>query len=331
MKKRETTQKKNVLFIAPVFFDYYRDIVSEFEKQGYRVLYFDDRPSDSFFSKAFIRLNKKSQNHRINKYIKKILSELDGKKLDLVFIILGQSFSREHILKIKETHPEAEYVYYSWDSVKNFPGILEFKDCFDRVYHFDNRDANEYGFTLLPLYYSRELEDKPIEYSFSAVFTVKRGKLKKFQRIMDLIPNEAKKSAFIFLYLQSKLVFFYYKLTNKEFRKSKITDFKYKKLSKDDFYDIMSKSKVIVDCQMKSQSGLTMRTIETIHAKKKLITTNPNVIYYEFYNPNNICVLNKNHLEIPPDFFESPFDEKYSISSDYSIEHFIQTIIGGKK
>ena len=322
--------KKNVLFIAPIFFGYYKDIISELNKQGYEVFFFDDRPSDGFLTKALIRLNKKSQKVKINRYVKKILTEVNNKKLDLVFIILGQSFSREHILKIKEAHPEAEYVYYSWDSVKNFPNILEFDDCFDRVYHFDSRDAKEYGFNLLPLYYSRELDEKPIEYSLSAVFTVKRGKLKKFQRIMELIPNEIKKNAYLYLYLQSKLVYRYYKIKYKEFEGSKMRDFKFVRLDKDDFYDIMSKSKVIVDCQMKNQSGLTMRTMEALRAKKKLITTNPNIIDYEFYTPNNICIINKDHLEIPSDFFDTPFDDQYRISDKYSLESFIHIILGGQ-
>lgn len=325
-----SSENKNVLLIAPVFFDYYKDMISEFERQGYSVYFFDDRPSKDMLSKALIRINKKSLKHKTDRYVGKILSSVEGIKLDLVFVILGQSFFREQILRIKSAHPEAEFVYYSWDSVSNFPSILEFKDCFERIYHFDTHDVKEYGFFLLPLYYSRKMEEKEIKYSFSAVFTIKRGKLKKFQKIMELIPDNVKSNAFIYLYIQSKFVYLYYKLTCKEFRKSKAKDFKYKKLSKDAFYDIMCKSKVVIDCQMKSQSGLTMRTIEALYAKKKLITTNPNIVDYDFYTPNNICILNKNHLNIPLDFFETSFDDNYAISDKYSIEQFVKTIIGGK-
>ena len=318
---------RNLLFIAPVFFDYYKDIKAQFEKEGYNVIYFSDRPSEHFISKAAIRLNKKSQKVAINRYVTKILNTVESMKLEVVFVILGQCFSRADILRIKEKHPEARYIYYSWDSVKNFPSILEFRDCFDRVFHFDSRDANEYGFDFLPLYYSNRIEDADPIYSFSAVFTVKRGKLKKFLKIMELIPDEIKKDGFIYLYIQSRLVFFFYKLKYKEFRNSHVKDFKFKKLSRDDFYTIMSKSKVIIDVQMKSQTGLTMRTLEALHAKKKLITTNPSIVDYDFYSPKNICVINKNHNSLPSDFFMTPFDKKYGITKDYSLKAFVQTLL----
>ena len=320
---------KKVLFIAPQFFDYYKDIIGELEKRNCQVFYFDDRPSDKLLSKALIRMDKNVMKRQINKYVDSILESVSGEKLDMVFFILGQSFSRENILKIKDAHPEAEYVYYSWDSVRNFPNILEFRDCFDRVYHFDSRDAKQYGFELLPLYYSNKLKEEEPKYSFSAVFTVKLGKLKKYLRIIQMIPEDIKKDAFIYLYIQSRLVFWFYKLRYKEFRKSHAKDFKFKKIPKEEFYDVMAKSKVVIDVQMKNQSGLTMRTLEALHARKKLITTNPNVLEYDFYSPNNICVINKNHVDLPSDFFETPFDNKHSLSKDYSLKSFIQTILGG--
>lgn len=318
---------KNLLFIAPIFFDYYKDIKAQFEKEGYIVYYFNDRPSERFVSKAALRLNRNSQKRAIDRYITKILNSVENIKLDLVFVILGQSFSRGNIVRIKEKHPEARYIYYSWDSVKNFPNILEFRDCFDKVFHFDSRDASEYGFDFLPLYYSNRIKKIEPTYSFSAVFTVKRGKLKKYLKIMELIPDEIKKDGFIYLYIQSRFVFLFYKLKYKEFRKSHVKDFKFKKLSRDDFYEIMSKSRVIIDVQMKSQTGLTMRTLEAIHAQKKLITTNPSVVNYDFYTPNNICVINKNHCVIPEDFFSTPFDKKGKIAKDYSLANFVRTLI----
>lgn len=319
---------KRALFIAPTFFGYYKDIIGEFKKRDYQIFYFNDRPSEKLFTKAIIRINKTVLRRKINKYVNFIIKSIEGEKIDLVFIILGQSFSRENILKIKKAHPEAEFVYYSWDSVKNFPNILEFRDCFDRVYHFDSRDAKEYGFNLLPLYYSNKLKEENPIYSFSAVFTVKRGKLKKFQKIMEVIPNDVKKDAFIYLYLQSRFVFWFYKLRYKEFRKSHAKDFKFKKIAKEEYYEIMAKSRVIIDVQMKSQSGLTMRTFETLHARKKLITTNPNVLDYEFYSPNNICVINKNYNDLSPTFFETQFDRTYDVSKKYSLPSFIDTILG---
>ncbi len=54
----------------------------------------------------------------------------------------------------------------------------------------------------------------------------------------------------------------------------KKTDFIYKQLSITEMSEITDKSNIIVDLELSTQSGLTMRTIETHGMHKKLITTN---------------------------------------------------------
>jgi len=48
-----------------------------------------------------------------------------AKKYDVVFLISGQSlsFSEDMIQQIKDEQPQAKYVLYQWDSLKNFPYI----------------------------------------------------------------------------------------------------------------------------------------------------------------------------------------------------------------
>ena len=65
-----------------------------------------------------------------------------------------------------------------------------------------------------------------------------------------------------------------------------------------------------------------MRTIETLGAKKKLITTNPNVKGYDFYRPENVLIVDRINPIITKEFIEQPWEDvpeeiyrKYSISS----------------
>ena len=74
--------------------------------------------------------------------------------------------------------------------------------------------------------------------------------------------------------------------------------------------------------QHPKQTGLTMRTIETLGAKKKLITTNPHVKEYDFYRPENILIVDRYNPVITKEFLDAPWKEipeniykKYSISS----------------
>ena len=65
-----------------------------------------------------------------------------------------------------------------------------------------------------------------------------------------------------------------------------------------------------------------MRSIEALGAGKKLVTTNKSIVDEDFYNSQNIHILDREGLlEIPVGFFDVPFQAvpediyyKYSIS-----------------
>jgi hypothetical protein len=74
---------KNVLFISPKFFGYELEIKKELESQGARVDYYDERPKNSAFMKALIRLNlKKIIAKQIDRYYQNILIKAEEKKYD---------------------------------------------------------------------------------------------------------------------------------------------------------------------------------------------------------------------------------------------------------
>ncbi len=314
----------NILFISPQFFNYHIVIKKELESLGYNVFWYSDRPSDNFISKCLIRLNKNFYKKKTKKYINKIIEENVDKKIDYVFVIFGQSFSKEDIIKLKDSFKEAKFIYYAWDSSKNFPVIKEIYSLFDKSYSFDKEDCKDLDMEFLPLFYSNEYITNNVEYDCSIIMTIKPGKLDNLKMVLKKLPVELK--VYKHLYIQSKLVYLYFKLTRKEFRKTKMSDFKYKRIDEQETNLIASKSKVVIDCQMKDQNGLTIRTFETLHLNKKLITTNKNIKEYDFYSPENIKIITENEI-IEKDFFEKEFDEKYKLSNTYSLNSFVNKLL----
>ena len=117
----------------------------------------------------------------------------------------------------------------------------------------------------------------------------------------------------------------------KNYEYGNIEDFSFKPLEHSKIFDYFSKSKVILDINHPNQYGLTMRTFECLGAKKKLITTNQNILEYDFYNPNNIMVINRNNPVIDKIFFDSPYEELESgVYKKYSIENWLKTIFREK-
>ena len=65
-----------------------------------------------------------------------------------------------------------------------------------------------------------------------------------------------------------------------------------------------------------------------IGMNKKLITTNAHIKNYEFYNSNNISVIDRNHVEIDIKFFDSDYEPLLpGIYEKYSLETWIKEVL----
>jgi hypothetical protein len=318
---------RNILLISPEFFDYQNDILQELENQGNKVFWFSDRPSSSFFVKAVSRLNKNVISKSVDKYVETIVNSLSRVTIDVVLIIFGQSFSPRHIIKMRKAFRKAVFIYYVWDSIKNFGVIRELSPLFDKTFSFDPVDAHDENYVFLPLFFPEKRIDKQPTIDFSAVLTIKPGKLDNFRKIQAILPKDV--SCYFYLFLQSRFVFLYYKIKDrKEFRNWHMNSFTYKRLERVDYYNIIGASKVVIDCQMKNQNGLTMRTFETLHNRRKLITTNSNVKNYDFYCPSNILIVDDDTTpEAIQNFLQKPFDNRFDISDGYSLREWVKKLI----
>lgn len=68
----------------------------------------------------------------------------------------------------------------------------------------------------------------------------------------------------------------------------------------------INKTKTLLEIVKENQTGLTMRVLESLCFKKKLITNNKSIENYEFYSPKNIFILGKDkNLET---FLQGDFD-----------------------
>ena len=86
--------EKNVLFLCPHFYGYYKDIVEEFKAMGYEADYICDAPSNSNLSKAMGRVNK-SLIHRSTEtfFSRSVLPIIKQKTYDLIFLVAGMTFA----------------------------------------------------------------------------------------------------------------------------------------------------------------------------------------------------------------------------------------------
>ena len=329
-------QGKRLLLIAPMFFDYYKEIMNEAESLGMQVDYVCDAPSNSNWSKAIGRVNKKFILLQTKKYFEnKVKPQLTDKDYDYVLVVAAMSFAltADMVRYLREKFAKAKFVIYQWDSEKNLKMAVGVHKYFDAFYSFDTDDCkNSPKYTLLPLFYTRTYEnvgsEKKVElkYDCSYVGTAHPKKLRLINEMADRL-HERYPKQFIYHYMPSVLKYIYHKVLSKDYRNAKLSDFKTEKLSMQQIMDVFYASRFVLDSPQDGQIGLTMRTIECLGAKKKLITANVDIKNYDFYLPENIYVYD-GVMDLENVFFKTDYKElTQEIYQKYALRNWLRKVL----
>ena len=95
-----------------------------------------------------------------------------------------------------------------------------------------------------------------------------------------------------------------------------------------DYLEKVKSSKVLCEINQENQSGLTVRALEALFFKKKLITNNVSIKEYDFYHPANILVLNENTTEQElAHFLAVPFENvDEQIIRNYEVNSWVKNV-----
>ena len=97
-------------------------------------------------------------------------------------------------------------------------------------------------------------------------------------------------------------------------------------------YDVMinylGKAKCCVELCRPHQKSLSTRSFEALGTRTKVITTNQSIKNYDFYNPQNILVVDENNPIIPADWINEPYTNiKDEILNRYTLQYFVRTLL----
>jgi len=319
---------KKVLFICPRFFGYEHEIKSGLEKLGAQVDYYDERPFNSSFAKILNRLNFKAVIKKgIDDYYSDILRNAVVADYDYLLVVAPETITADFINNLKLNNTKIKTVLYLWDSIKNKKNASYLIEHFDKVFTFDKKDSLiDSRIDFLPLFYidayAQDLNgSNNCHYQIAFIGTAHSGRYKLVSTIVDSIGMD-KKNNYLFYYSPSKLVFFLKKLFTSELKGMSLKDISFNSMTSKEIISVLANTKVVIDIEHPNQNGLTMRTIEMIGMQKKIITTNKNIMEYDFYNPNNILVIDREKPYIENSFLHSEYQpinseirKKYGISS----------------
>lgn len=301
---------QSILFIAPRFFDYETAIENRLLELGAKVDYFDERPSNSVLSKGLIRMYPKLYHKTIESYYHQIFDQTCQKRYDYFLLIKGETIPLQFLSKFKKQHPSTKTIFYAYDSAAEYPKFRELFSAFDRSLTFEPDDADKFKVEFRPFFYldvyHDPVENIPVKYDISCIGSVHTDryvvweKIQKQARRMDL-------KTFDYFYIPNFPAFILRRCFDSNLKRFAWSKLRFKKLSASEVRQTYAQSFAVVDINKPFQLGVGPRVYEALVSKRKVITTNPQIKNYSFYNPQNILVIDRENPVIPIEFFKTPF------------------------
>jgi hypothetical protein len=304
-----------------------KHIKNALEEEGHKVNYIDFNKFNykypnllyklyNFFLKLFLKKNLKAIYY--GKKINQILKE-NTEIQDLILTIKGDFIDPKEIQKFKN-YTKKSVAFFN-DSVYRCPRIIRVLPNFDEVFSFEKKDCVKFNLNFAPNWiynYSKNNNKELLKREFKyKVFNITT----RDNRLSTVIKIAKKLKS---INVRYKILLFDKKVkTNTPF-------FEYisEHITLEEINNYINDSQVLLDINRKGQEGLTFRVLESLGLQKKIITTNKDIKNYDFYNPNNILIINEKKPEITIDFFKKDYEKiPENIFQKYTLKGWIDKVI----
>lgn len=322
-----------ILLIGSSFFGYRDRVAAELRRQGHEVDTVDDRPSESVAFRSVAKVAPRALSGAVSRHADTLVSKMEGGGYSHVIYLGGMTFlfDRDQVGRMRSASHGAEFVAYLWDSVANSRALSRSLDLFDRVLSFDPEDCERHGMALRPLFYSKSYSGLPVEpeggFLYDACFVGSVHQPSKFEAVRGICEDLEREGLRVFkhFYMPSRSSAALRRATSPAYRGARLA---FDALPAERVAEVYARSRAVIDSPQAGQSGLTMRTLETVGARRKLVTANRGAASYDFARYGGVAVW-RGPGSVGRDFFDSPYRElPKDVYESYSIGAFAASLLG---
>ena len=324
----KSVEGKSFILIIPNDFKIYEIFNDNLEKFGFDLI--------SIVPKKFRYKSKKQRIYNFfhktltqNKSFKKALvkqfhsdcieakiKHLKDKSVDYILVIRPDTVDIETLQRLIKIGKKV--VAYQWDGLDRFPQVLQYIDLFESFLIFDEADYDKYKSKFSNLHKSEnfyfDYDDAPNQPDSNTVYYIGayyENRMEELNKILDEIEKYPVELDINLRNPSSKCP------TTKKYIKffRNYVDFKTN-------LAWMKKAKILLDFKVEEHNGLSLRFFEALRYQKKIITNNKTVMEYDFYDPQNVFIINHDDMSRLGEFISTPYKEiskeivdQYSFSS----------------
>jgi hypothetical protein len=221
--------------------------------------------------------------------------------------IIFATLHETDVIKLLRMHNKnIRIIYWYWNPVSGVRDIDYNKLDNAEIWSFDPKDCEKFSFHYNTTFYFNEIKLNTTEIVYDALFIGKdKGRRRQLLDLECVIKNYGLNT------------YFYIHPDDPKQAQNQIPYSEY--------LEKISKSKVLIDIVAPGQSGLTVRAMESIFLKRKLITYDHTIINNSFYTPENIFIIGKDNIKDLKGFIDKPYKElDADIVDYYSIEKWLE-------
>lgn len=341
-----------VLFLTYFYYDIYKPILQEMERQGHIVTLIEDKS---------IRFDYNSNRlgdfqKRIRKFLwiismaekrywKRALKEhpeLDG-YYDVLLCMPGFSFCKYLLDILRKNNPDIKSCALINDS-SNYYNHYKNKSLYDKIYTFDYHDANKIeGVKVLDAYWESLPPKTNNKYQVALIGSDHDDRLDIIKKIYpQLVDNNisyyirvvSKKPAMSESFIRKIIEVLKIKLLHHPNQvnvwedKMKLPFVTDKAIPVEDVREIINSSECILETDREGQSGLTLRDMWALASGKKIITTNLFLKELPYFNEKQIKFIDRKNPIIDIDFIKKSQEfPMCDAIKDQRIDHWVRRLL----
>lgn len=262
------------------------------------------------FTKTLFDYNLKREI--LAKRINKKLLELPN--YDLILVVSADWLPVKFISSLKRK--TSKLIGWFYDAAANYPRIPNMISSFDKAYTFEKADADKFNIEFLPNFnpYNTPLSKNEFKHYIFHISSERKNRENLLTQIAKQL-NEYAIPYDIRLISNNKTDNQWIQISNRKIPLSMV-------------YQMLQKATIQIDIQRERQKGLSFRVFESIGLGQKLITTNEDIKNYDFYDPNNILIINPENIQIPREFLETDYKPlSKEVYEKYTLRNWVKKIL----
>lgn len=186
--------------------------------------------------------------------LEEYLSNRNLTSINKILMIKAFGFSAQTIVNIKNRYNVNELSIYQWDSVEKYPSVYPLYPLCNKVYCFQNSDAQKFGFEYLPNFVVQQFNQSKAEAKSVDICYVGQFSFERYRLISKYFDVNKHYSFDVRLITNSKIIQFF---LNKAFVSAE-------PLSRQQVAEIYTRSRAVFEIPIRDQVGMSQRVLEAI-------------------------------------------------------------------